>query len=95
MRAGPTVFPHLALLACAACAAAVPPGTTPSVGRSPASVVSSSASTSTDWPSYNGTLEGTRYSTLTQITPTSAANLERVCTFDTGSRCRCRAAQWS
>lgn len=37
-----------------------------------------------DWPSYNGTPEGTRSSTLTQITPANASGPERACTFDTG-----------
>ena len=37
-----------------------------------------------DWPSYNGSLEGARYSSLTQITAANASNLNRVCTFDTG-----------
>lgn len=41
---------------------------------------------SADWPSYNGTLEGTRYSPLTQITPANASTLERACTFDSGEQ---------
>ena len=41
-------------------------------------------SMASDWPSYNGTLEGTRYSPLTQLTPANASSLERACTFDTG-----------
>ena len=41
-------------------------------------------SAGSDWPSYNGTLEGTRYSALAQITPLNASSLERACTFDTG-----------
>lgn len=86
MRAGRTTLSQLALLTCAACAAAVPPGATPSPGRSAESTVLAAASASRDWPSYNGTLEGTRYSTLAQITPANAASLERACTFDTGEQ---------
>ena len=41
-------------------------------------------SSRSDWPSYNGNLEGTRFSALAQITPANAMNLERACTFDTG-----------
>jgi alcohol dehydrogenase (cytochrome c) len=37
-----------------------------------------------DWPSYNGSLDGVRHSQLAQITTANAANLMRVCTFDTG-----------
>lgn len=37
-----------------------------------------------DWPSYNGTLDGMRYSQLAQITSANASSLNRVCTFDTG-----------
>ena len=38
---------------------------------------------SADWPTYNRTLDGMRYSTLAQITTANATNLDRVCTFDT------------
>jgi alcohol dehydrogenase (cytochrome c) len=37
-----------------------------------------------DWRSYNGALEGTRYSTLDRITAANASTLQRVCSFDTG-----------
>lgn len=67
----------LLLLGPLACTTPLPPAISPS---------GASASTSADWPSYNGTLEGTRYSTLAEITPANAANLERVCTFDTGEQ---------
>lgn len=67
----------LLLLSSLACTTPLPPAISPS---------GASASTSADWPSYNGTLEGTRYSTLAEITPANAANLERVCTFDTGEQ---------
>ena len=36
-----------------------------------------------DWPTYNRTLDGMRYSELARITTANAANLNRVCTFDT------------
>ena len=39
-----------------------------------------------DWRSYNGTLEGTRYSSLEQISASNAATLSRVCSFDTGEQ---------
>jgi alcohol dehydrogenase (cytochrome c) len=61
----------LSLLVCLACVSATPR----SSGPSPV-----------DWPSYNGSLEGTRYSPLAQITPANAAALERVCTFDSGEQ---------
>jgi alcohol dehydrogenase (cytochrome c) len=37
-----------------------------------------------DWWSYNGALDGSRYSTLNQITAANASGLQQVCTFDTG-----------
>ena len=61
----------LPLLGCVACASAIQ---------------QSVSATRTDWPSYNGSLQGTRYSELAQITPANASNLERVCTFDTGEQ---------
>ena len=42
------------------------------------------AAQSADWRSYNGSLDGTRYSALDQITTANVSTLERVCTFDTG-----------
>jgi alcohol dehydrogenase (cytochrome c) len=39
-----------------------------------------------DWQSYNGTLEGTRFSSLTQINATNASTLRRVCAFDSGEQ---------
>lgn len=61
----------LPLVASLGCATVLPVGSTTS---------------STDWPSYNNTLEGTRYSPLAEITPANAAGLERACTFDTGEQ---------
>lgn len=63
-----SLLPLLPLVACLACAPALSPGSAP-VG--------------TDWPSYNGTLDGSRYSPLTQLTATNASGLERGCSFDT------------
>ena len=37
-----------------------------------------------DWPGYNRTLDGQRYSPLDQITAENAANLKQVCTADLG-----------
>ncbi|NUO65770.1 MAG: PQQ-binding-like beta-propeller repeat protein [Gemmatimonadaceae bacterium] len=39
-----------------------------------------------DWPTYNGNLEGTRFSSLTQITAANAPRIGRACTFDTGEQ---------
>ena len=39
-----------------------------------------------DWPSYNGSPEGTRYSQLAQITSANASSLQRVCSFDTAEQ---------
>jgi PQQ-dependent dehydrogenase (methanol/ethanol family) len=39
-----------------------------------------------DWPSYNGSPDGERYSPLTELTPRNAGRLRRICTFDTGER---------
>lgn len=39
-----------------------------------------------DWPAYNGSLAGARYSTLTAISAANASTLRRVCTFDTGEQ---------
>ena len=77
MRTTSSPLHLLAMIGCVACAPTLPPATSPST---------SGGSTTADWPSYNGSLEGTRYSTLAQITPANAANLERACTFDTGEQ---------
>ncbi len=45
-----------------------------------------STAATADWPSYNNSLEGTRYSPLGEITPANASGLERSCTFDTGEQ---------
>jgi len=37
-----------------------------------------------DWPSYNGSLDGARFSPLTQISTANASQLSRICVFDTG-----------
>ena len=76
--------PHrlLPLAACLACSTTPPPATGPATGAAPAALRASTA----DWPAYNGSFEGGRYSSLTQLTTASAANLERACTFDTGEQ---------
>jgi alcohol dehydrogenase (cytochrome c) len=38
----------------------------------------------TDWLSYNGSLDGKRYSALRQITAANASRLQQICSFDTG-----------
>lgn len=39
-----------------------------------------------DWPSYNRSGDGQRYSPLTELTPRTAGGLRQLCTFDTGER---------
>jgi len=39
-----------------------------------------------DWPSYNGSPDGARYSPLTELTPGNARRLRRICTFNTRER---------
>src|SRR5688572_26888267 len=75
---------HLATLLLSAACATAPPRNDTIASSSPAS--SATASSSANWPSYNGSLEGTRYSTLAQITVTNAVSLERACTFDSGEQ---------
>ncbi|MGH7444026.1 MAG: pyrroloquinoline quinone-dependent dehydrogenase [Longimicrobiales bacterium] len=41
---------------------------------------------SSDWLTYNGSYEGSRFSELAQITAANAAELGEVCTFDTGEQ---------
>jgi PQQ-dependent dehydrogenase (methanol/ethanol family) len=78
MRTRSTLYALLiGSLACATTAQS--PGSSTTVSSSVAS-----ASSSADWPSYNGSLEGTRYSQLSQITAANASRLERACTFDSG-----------
>jgi alcohol dehydrogenase (cytochrome c) len=72
----------LPVLGCLACATTLPPAVNPSTGASP----SLGSPVARDWPSYNGALEGTRYSSLAQITAANASGLERACTFDTGEQ---------
>jgi hypothetical protein len=38
----------------------------------------------TDWPSYNRTLEGDRYSPLVEISTRNVGGLKVICTYDTG-----------
>ena len=60
-------------------------------GTGPASVAalmllatSPLAAQDANWRSYNGALEGTRYSTLDRITAANVSGLQQVCSFDTG-----------
>ena len=86
MRSAPSL--PIVMLVLAACATTMQQGTpsasTPT-GRSDAPLPAASPSRA-DWSSYNGSVEGTRYSALTEITPANAANLQRACTFDTGEQ---------
>lgn len=71
-------------LCIAACTPAVQSGSPPSTRVE--SSASSVGATRADWPSYNGSLEGSRFSELAQITPANATRLERACAFDTGEQ---------
>lgn len=73
----------LPLLA-AACSPAAQPGEADAVRAD--SSAAAAGGTRADWPSYNGSLAGTRYSELAQITPTNVSSLERACIFDTGEQ---------
>jgi alcohol dehydrogenase (cytochrome c) len=66
------------------CTPAIQVGTPPTSGASAS--VSIPGSTRADWPLYNGSLEGARYSELTQITSVNASRLERACAFDSGEQ---------
>ena len=44
----------------------------------------STAPGSTDWPRYNRTLDGDRYSPLADISTTNAGKLKMLCSYDTG-----------
>jgi alcohol dehydrogenase (cytochrome c) len=68
-------FLYIGLLAFAPAAFATPfgPNAITSAGGDPAGRIGN------DWPSYNGDLQGTRYSSLTQITPQNANTLKKVC----------------
>ena len=41
------------------------------------------AASADDWPTYNRTYAGDRFSPLTEITTANVARLQPVCTFDT------------
>lgn len=85
MRAVTPLAALSALLLTSACASRTPQANTDDFPR--ADVRSATAiGTRADWPSYNGALDGTRYSALTQLTPANAAGLQRVCTFDSGEQ---------
>ena len=44
------------------------------------------ATSADDWPTYNRTYAGDRFSPLTDITTANVARLRPVCTFDTGEQ---------
>ena len=71
----------LPLLGALACATAPAPSSEPATTTPAVAALSSN-----DWPSYNRSLEGTRYSPLAQITATNASALDRACTFDSGEQ---------
>ena len=67
-----------------ACAPQVQRGSvSPTVSRAPSPPAGASR---TDWPAYNGSVEGTRYSALAEVTPANAASVQRACSFDTGEQ---------
>jgi glucose dehydrogenase len=50
-----------------------------------ATAVSAASPASTDWPSYNRTLAGDRYSPLAEITTGNVGEMKVICTYDSGS----------
>jgi alcohol dehydrogenase (cytochrome c) len=54
---------------------ASPGGASPNASGSPGGA----ATVGDDWPTYNGNVQGSRYSTLTDITPQNASGLKQVC----------------
>ena len=45
-----------------------------------------SAGTERNWPTYNGSYAGDRFSQLGEITPQNVSRLKPICTFDTGDK---------
>ncbi|AFL89483.1 glucose dehydrogenase [Terriglobus roseus DSM 18391] len=45
-------------------------------------IVSAQSVSPNDWPSFNRTLQGTRYAPQTQITPANASGLKEICRYD-------------
>lgn len=80
--------PKVALLLSFIVAACAPPIQTASTITSRTTTVPAAAvaSSGADWPVYNGSLQGARYSALAELTPANAANVQRACTFDTGEQ---------
>jgi alcohol dehydrogenase (cytochrome c) len=52
----------------------------------PAATAAAAQAAVSDWPSYNGSPDGARYSPLAELTPRNAGRLRRICTFGTGER---------
>ena len=50
----------------------------------PGAVPAQEAGTGADWPTYTGTLEGQRYSSLDQINPGNVKQIQPVSLFQTG-----------
>ncbi len=74
-------------LALSACTAPVTNTANNSVNSAPAATPAAPAVQPVadgDWPGYNRTLDGQRFSPLNQITPENVANLKKVCEFDIG-----------
>ena len=85
MRAVMSFTTSVPLLLGVACASQVRTTSTTTASTESRSASADRASR-TDWPFYNGSLEGTRYSTLAELTPANAASVQRTCTFDTGEQ---------
>ncbi len=79
IRPGAAAALALALAAGFALAACSGNSTTSTTTESPAPASEASAGAGADWPTYNGDLSGTRFSSLTQITPRNAGRLKQVC----------------
>ena len=76
----------LPLIVAVACAPQVQTASTSPTSQTELPSSSGVGTSRADWPSYNGSLEGTRYSALAEITPANAANVQHACTFDTGEQ---------
>ena len=60
--------------------------TTIQQGTGPQSKETAVVGTGRDWPTYNGTYAGDRYSRLTEINNKNVTGLRKTCTFDTGEK---------
>ena len=57
----------------------------PTLASTPSAEAAAAGAAEQDWPSYNRTLASDRYSPLSQINTTNAAQLKVLCTYDVGN----------